>query len=49
MDHVWLSTKKLQGMLKAKKKKNHSLKRQKQALEPDLDMTDFEITRLDLK
>ena len=33
---------------KAKKKKN-SLKRQKQALEPDLDMTDFEITRPDLK
>lgn len=29
--------------------KKHSLKRQKQALEPDLDMTDFEITRLDLK
>ena len=31
------------------KKKKHSLTRQKQALEPDLDMTDFEITRLDLK
>lgn len=49
MDHVWLSTKKLQVMLKAKQKKKHSLKRQTQALEPDLDMTDFEITRLDLK
>ena len=38
-------------MLKAKKKQKNKngLKRQKQALEPDLDMTDFEITRLGLK